>query len=263
MYSRRSYRLLRGINISDDYINTKEDPSKLYWRDTHLRIEGHAVKSMQLQWLLNWYFVCDHIKNETDLVIPDSYFPEIDEKKNKPVQIAASGPDTDWANIMEAIFMAITTAEKSIKITTPYFIPNEAIFTALKSAARGGVKVDIMVPKKGDSWAARYASRSYFREILESGVKIHWYHRGMLHAKTMVVDEEFATIGTSNMDYRSFDINFEINALIFDEDISEELNDQFYKDLDYCEQVVIEKWVKRDKWNKMKESFCRLWAPLL
>lgn len=254
---------LGGVNISDDYINDAQHPSKIYWRDTHLRIEGHAVKSMQVQWLLNWYFVCDHIKEETDLIIPNAYFPEIDESKNKPVQIVASGPDTDWANIMEAIFMAITTAEESIKITTPYFIPNEAILTALKSAARAGVKVEIMVPKDGDSWAARYASRSYFREILESGAKIYWYHRGMLHAKTMVVDEEFATIGTSNMDYRSFDINFEINALIFDDDISEELNEQFGEDLNHCEEIILEKWLKRDKWNKIKESFCRLWAPLL
>lgn len=254
---------LGGVNVSDDYVNREgDDPSK-YWRDTHLRIEGHAVKSMQVQWLLNWYFVCENIHEETSIHIPDSYFPEIDESKNKAVQIAASGPDTDWANIMEAIFVAVTTAEESIKITTPYFIPNEAILTALKSAARAGVNVEIMVPKKGDSWAARYASRSYFREILESGVKIYWYHKGMLHAKTMVVDDEFATIGTSNMDYRSFDINFEINALIFDDDISEELNEQYRIDLESCEEVILDKWLERNKWNKLKESFCRLWAPLL
>ncbi|WP_405377677.1 cardiolipin synthase [Nonlabens sp. Asnod3-A02] len=254
---------LGGVNVSDDYVNTVDDSSEDYWRDTHLRIEGHAVKTMQAQWLLNWYFVSDHINEKTIIELPDSYFPEIDEKVNKAVQIAASGPDTDWANIMEAIFIAITTASHNIKITTPYFIPNEAILTALKSAARAGIEVEIMVPKKGDSWAARFASRSYFREILESGAKIYWYHKGMLHAKTMVVDEEFSTIGTSNMDYRSFDINFEINALIFDKEISHELNNQFKLDLEHCEEVVIDKWLKRNKWNKIKESFCRLWAPLL
>ncbi len=249
-----------GINISDDYVNEPINHSGTYWRDTHLRIQGHAVKSLQAQWMLNWFFVR---RQEDQYDILENYFPEIDIPENKAVQIAASGPDTDWANIMEALFIAINTAEKSVYITTPYFIPNEAILTSLKSAARSGVEIHIMVPKKGDSWAARYASRSYFEELLESGIYVHWYNRGMLHAKTMVVDGLFSTIGTSNMDYRSFDINFEINALIYDEDISSELNDQFQKDLEYCEEVLADLWLKRDKLNKFKESFCRLWAPLL
>ncbi|MGJ8684453.1 MAG: cardiolipin synthase [Nonlabens sp.] len=249
-----------GVNISDDYVNEPINYNDTYWRDTHLRIEGHAVKSLQAQWLLNWYFV----KNQKDdYEVPKAYFPEIDIAENKAVQIAASGPDTDWANIMEALFIAINTAEECVYITTPYFIPNEAILTSLKSAARSGVEIHIMVPKKGDSWAARYASRSYFEELLESGIHVHWYCRGMLHAKTMVVDQLFATIGTSNMDYRSFDINFEINALIYDDDIAIELNEQFQKDLEYCEEVLPDLWFKRDKMNKFKESFCRLWAPLL
>ncbi|WP_124981305.1 cardiolipin synthase [Nonlabens xiamenensis] len=255
---------LGGVNVSDDYVNREDDPpSKTYWRDTHLRIEGHAVKTMQAQWLLNYYFVSDHVGEDTDLEIPEDYFPEIDEHPNKPVQIAASGPDTDWANIMEAIFMAITSAESCVRITTPYFIPNEAILTALKSAARSGIEVQILVPRIGDSWAARYASRSYFREILESGIQVFWYNKGMVHAKSMVVDDKFATIGTSNMDYRSFDINFEINALIFDQGMAVELNEQFNKDLEDCTEVQLDLWEKRDDLNKFKESFCRLWAPLL
>lgn len=250
-----------GVNISDDYVNEPINRNGNYWRDTHLRIEGHAVKSLQAQWLLNWFFVREEEKDAHD--IPYNYFPEIEMPQNKAVQIVASGPDTDWANIMEALFIAINTAEENIYITTPYFIPNEAILTSLKSAARSGVEIHIMVPKKGDSWAARYASRSYFEELLESGIHVHWYHRGMLHAKTMVVDGLFATIGTSNMDYRSFDINFEINALIYDNEVSEQLNVQFQNDLDYCEEVLLDLWINRDKMNKFKESFCRLWAPLL
>jgi len=249
-----------GVNISDDYVNEPINYNNSYWRDTHLRIEGHAVKSLQAQWLLNWSFVRHQ---EDDYNIPTDYFPEIDIPENKAVQIAASGPDTDWANIMEALFIAINTAEKDVYITTPYFIPNEAILTSLKSAARSGVEIHIMVPKKGDSWAARYASRSYFKDLLESGIHVHWYNKGMLHAKTMVVDGLFSTIGTSNMDYRSFDINFEINALIYDEQTSQELNKQFQEDLTSCEEVLLELWINRDKMNKFKESFCRLWAPLL
>lgn len=249
-----------GVNISDDYVNEPINRNGEYWRDTHLRIKGHAVKSLQAQWLLNWYF-CKDIEEKSS--IPDCYFPEIEMSENKAVQIAASGPDTDWANIMEALFIAINTAEESVHITTPYFIPNEAILTSLKSAARSGVEIHIMVPKKGDSWAARYASRSYFTGLLESGIHLHWYHKGMLHAKTMVVDDKFATIGTSNMDYRSFDINFEINALIYDREIALELNKEFQNDLQYCEEVTLDLWNQRDKVNKFKESFCRLWSPLL
>ncbi len=254
---------LGGINVSDDYVNGVGVSNHDYWRDTHLRIEGHAVKSMQVQWMLNWFFVYDHSEEEENEMVGKDYFPEVDERVNKPVQIAASGPDTDWANIMEAIFLAINTADHKIRITTPYFIPNEAILVALKSAARSGIEIEIMVPRIGDSWAARYASRSYFEEILESGIKIFWYCKGMLHAKTMVVDNLFATIGTSNMDYRSFDINFEINALIYDKETAQDLNDQFDRDLEDCTPIDMEEWLKRSKVYKFKESFCRLWAPLL
>ncbi len=254
---------LGGINVSDDYVNSPNQDPADYWRDTHLRIEGHAVKSLQAQWLLNWFFVCEKDDQEAHDGIHDGYFPEVDEKKNKPVQIAASGPDTDWANIMEAFFAAINSAEKRIRINTPYFIPNESILTALKSAARSGIEVELMLPRKGDSWAARYASRSYFEELLESGIKIIWYCKGMLHAKTMVVDDKFVTIGTCNMDYRSFDLNFEINALIFDQETAANLNAKFEEDLNDCEIIDLEKWVQRSKTYKFKESFCRLWAPLL
>jgi cardiolipin synthase len=254
---------LGGVNVSDDYVNTPDRDPAEYWRDIHLRIEGHAVKSLQAQWLLNWFFVCDNAEENTHDKIVESYFPEIDEKENKPVQIAASGPDTDWANIMEAIFAGINSAEERIRIMTPYFIPNEAILIALKSAARSGIDVEIMLPRIGDSWAARYASRSYFEEIMESGIKIYWYCKGMLHAKTMVVDDNFATIGTCNMDYRSFEVNFEINALIFDKQTASDLSDQFDKDIQDCELLDLDTWRDRSKTYKFKESFCRLWAPLL
>lgn len=252
---------LGGVNISDDYINESSKPEKLYWRDTHVRIEGDAVKTLQEQWLLNWFFVSKTANDDCE--VSEALFPEIDEEKQIPIQIAASGPDTDWANIMEALFLAINSADDYIKITTPYFIPNQAMLTALTSASRSGVKIQLMVPKIGDSWAARYASRSYFEKLLDSGVEIYWYTKGMLHAKTMVVDDMFATVGTSNMDYRSFEINFEINALFYNEDIACELSNTFENDLADCELIDKERWESRNKLERFKESFCRLWAPLL
>jgi len=249
---------LGGINLSDEYVNSPKNRDGIYWRDTHIRIEGHAVKSMQLQWLLNWYFVSDE-----ELEIEEKYFPELDITEETAVQIAASGPDSDWANIQQAIFIAITNAEERVWITTPYLIPNQAILEALKVAAQTDIDVRIIIPKVGDSWAARYAARSYLEQLLKSGVKIQMYCKGMIHAKTMIVDDNFTTVGTSNMDYRSFNINFEINALIFNKHFNQVVEDQFHKDFKDCEEIVLERWLARPKLEKFKESFCRLWAPML
>jgi len=246
---------LGGVNVSDDYVNPCK---KGYWRDTHLRIEGNAIKSLQSHFLLNWNFVSGQ-----EIKIIDPFFPEMENRGEVAVQIAASGPDSSWPHIMEAIFTAINCANKSIHITTPYFIPNDQILTALKTASRRGVEVKLLIPKKGDSWAAKYATNSYILDILESGIEVYHYCKGMIHAKTMVVDEEFCTVGTSNMDYRSFEINFEVNALIYNQEISEQMISTFINDIEDCERVNIDTWKERGLVMRLKESFCRLWAPLL
>ncbi|MCQ0111248.1 cardiolipin synthase [Zhouia amylolytica] len=245
-----------GINVTDRYVNIPG--SDRYWRDTHLRIEGEAVGSLQLHFLLNWDFLTDY-----DLVIEDHFFPKPEINDKALVQIAASGPDSDWASIMEAIFTAINTADKSIYITTPYFIPNDEVKTAITSAARSGVEVKLILPEKGDSWAAQYAGFSFVEEMLESGVRVYLYTKGFVHAKTMVVDDVFATVGTSNMDYRSFNINFEINALVYDRAITKELSEVFNEDLKSCRELTLDSWRNRSKVQKIKESFNRLWAPIL
>lgn len=245
-----------GINISDDYVNY--DDSARYWRDTHLRIHGEAVKILQFHFLTTWDFV-----NDSEIEIKQMYFPVIDCAQNIPVQIAASGPDTDWANIMEAILTAINNAETYIYLTTPYFIPNDQIVTALQIAARIGVDVRLITPKKSDSWIAQHATSSYLEPLLEAGVKVFLYEKGFIHAKTMVVDDLFSTIGTCNMDNRSFNINFEINALIYHKGKSEELKSIFMADLENCEQLDYERWKERSKYCKVQESFSRLWAPML
>lgn len=245
-----------GINISDNYVNTRE--STRYWRDTHLRIYGEAVKVLQFHFLTTWDFVTEHSTE-----IKESYFPETDCKKDVPLQIAASGPDTDWANIMEAILTAINNAENYIYITTPYFIPNDQVITALQIASKIGVDVKLIIPKESDSWIAENATNSYLEPLLEAGVEIWRYCKGFVHAKTMVVDDVFATVGTCNLDNRSFNINFEINALIYDQEESKLLKDQFIKDIEDSEKIDFERWLERSKFVKLKESFSRLWAPML
>lgn len=245
-----------GINISDNYVNTEE--SKLFWRDTHLRIYGEAVKVLQFHFLTTW----DFVTNET-IKIKEEYFPKTECKKDVAIQIAASGPDTDWANIMEAILTAINNAENYIYITTPYFIPNDQVITALQIASKIGVDVRLIIPKDSDSWVAENATNSFLEPLLETNVKIYRYCNGFVHAKTMVVDDVFSTIGTCNLDNRSFNINFEINALIYDIEESKLLKAQFLEDIEDCEAMDLETWKKRPKFDKLVESFSRLWAPLL
>lgn len=245
-----------GINVCDTYVNDAD--SKKYWRDTHLRVVGEAVKSLQIHFFMNWEFV-----SEKELEIKNSYFPAFEVKNKLAMQICASGPDTDWANIMEVIFTAIVTSEKYVYITTPYFIANEQIVTAMQVASKSGVDVRLLIPKDSDSWTAKYATYSYIENLMEANVRIYRYCKGFIHAKTMVVDDMFSTVGTANMDYRSFNINFEINAMIYNAEKSIDLKAQFFQDLEDSEEVDLERWKNRSKIEKFKESYCRLWAPLL
>lgn len=245
-----------GINISDTYVNT--EVSTLYWRDTHLRIIGEAVKSLQIHFLMSWEFVTGK-----KMKIQKDFFSTNECDSKIAMQIAASGPDTDWASIMEVIFTAIVTSEKYVYITTPYFVPNDQIITAMQVASKSGVDVRLLIPKDSDSWTAKHATNSYLECLMEANVKIYRYCKGFIHAKTMVVDDMFSSIGTTNMDHRSFSINFEINAMIYDQAKSEELKSHFFEDLKESEEIDYDRWIKRSKGQKFIESYCRLWAPLL
>lgn len=245
-----------GINVSDNYVNkpNKED----YWRDTHIRLEGEAVITLQVQFLMNWNFV-----SEAKTKISKTYFPNKPCKGKVRVQIAASGPDTDWANIMDIMFSAITTADDYIYITTPYFIPNDEIIMALQIASKSGLDVRLLIPDISDSWMGKYATNSYLQRLFNANIKVYRYTKGFIHAKTMVVDDVFSTIGTSNLDYRSFDINFEINAVIYDTKVSKDLKAMYLEDLENATLMDPDAWENRSQGDKMKEAYAKLWAPLL
>ena len=225
-----------------------------------MRLTGGAVGSLQSAFILSWNFVA-----KDNMEIEEILLPKHKSASQKPVavQIAASGPDSDWANIMEVMFCAINSARESILITTPYFIPNNAIMTALTTASRSGVEVKIILPYESDSWAAQYATDSYIEECLNSGIVINRYRKGFVHAKTLVIDDMFTSIGTANMDYRSFSMNFEINALVYDKGINQQMRKQFNIDLEDCDEVTRERWKNRNLNRRLKESFSRLLAPLL
>ncbi len=245
-----------GINISNEYVNN--DDSTFFWRDTHLRIVGEAVKSLQINFFSTW----DFVSNEK-LKINNTYFPKVTCKNDVAIQIAASGPDTDWPYIMEAMLTAINTAKEYIYITTPYFVPNKEIITALQIASKSGIDVRLLIPKKSDSWVVKHASNSYLEFLIDANIKIYRYTKGFIHAKTIVIDDIFSTVGTSNMDYRSFNINFEVNAFIYDIENSKILKEHFFDDLKDSEEIIPDKWKNRSKMEKLKESYCRLWTPLI
>lgn len=247
-----------GINIRKKYDNRQDN--ERYWRDTHLRIEGPAAGSLQASFLLSWDFVSDQITS-----IKRELFPEDKPETGDPVavQIAASGPDTDWANIMEALFTAINNAREYVFITTPYMIPSGPILTALTTAARCGVDIRIIIPYQSDSWPAQYATDSYIEELLVSGVRIFRYTKGFVHAKTLVIDDLFTSIGTANLDYRSFSINFEINACLYSANKARAMKEIFISDLKECDEVELERWQERGIDRRLQESLNRLWAPLL
>lgn len=248
-----------GLNLSDKYTNNLPSKKSFYWRDTHLKIEGPAVHYLQYIFLLDWQF-----SSEQTLFFNSAFFPEFKKnQENKLVQIISSGPDLLRETVMTAYFKAIVDAEKECFITTPYFIPSEGIITAIKQAALSGVDVRLLVPGESDSWLLNSASNTYYYGLLASGVKIFRYKKGFVHAKTMIIDSNLSIIGTANMDYRSFDYNFEVNAIIYDRDFNHKIKKQFLKDLEESEQLTLEEWENRPLRIRLKESIIRLLSPIL
>lgn len=246
---------LGGINVGDEYLH--KDPKLGFWRDTHLKIQGDAVYFLQIIFAKDWRFL-------TGEDIEDSrYFPSCCKEGDQLIQIASSGPDADWESILQVYFTAIISATKSIYITTPYLVPDESIFMALKTAAMSGVKVQIIVPAKPDHQLVFWASRAYYQELLDSGVRIFEYEKGFIHAKVLIVDDIVSSVGTANMDIRSFQLNFEINALIYDEGIAKRLLEDFHEDLKHCREIDPEIFSQRGIKQKFKESGAKLVSPLL
>lgn len=247
-----------GMNVADRYVNGNKQFK--WWRDTHLKIVGDAVQSLQYQLLLDWYFVTKQLLIDEK---NSSYFPDSESIGNTKVQIAASGPDSDWANIMQAYFAAISKAKKYIYITTPYFMPNESIITAIKVASLSGIDVRLMLSEKSDARVSQWCTMSYLSELLEAGVKVYLYRKGFNHSKTLVIDGYFTSVGSVNMDNRSFEHNFEVTAIIYDKDIARKMEDQFKKDINSSRHVNLQQWEERSTMSKLSEGFARLFSPLL
>ena len=181
----------------------------------------------------------------------------------KIVQIAASGPDSDTPLIEQTLMQAINLAKEEILITTPYFIPGQSLLDSLTVAAFSGTKIKLLVPGISDSRLVNFAARSYYGRLLNAGAEIYCYQKGFVHSKTMVVDQQLAMVGTANMDIRSFDLNFEVNAIVYDEEIAKELSEAFYDDLKFATRIDNEKWKERPKGIRLIEKIAGLLSPLM
>ncbi len=245
-----------GVNIGNKYYGL----SKKYgnWRDTHIKIEGDAVYSLQKSFFRDWFY---YVNEEIDT---HKFFPPLDKfSQNIPIQIVSSGADSEWENIMLAYFSAFSNATDHLYVITPYLVLNESMLTAFKTAALSGVDVRIVLPHKADHWIVFQGSRSYYEDLLEAGVKIYEYNNGFPHAKMLLVDDLYVSIGSANMDIRSFSQNLEINAIIYDKRIAGIIKNQFLEDFSNSIFITYDEFKKRGTFYKAIESVCRLFSPLL
>ena len=253
-----------GFNIGKEYV----DGSKKFghWRDTHLRIVGEAVNGLELRFGLDWKYA-----TKEDIFINDKYFIGPDEMDFVPeegdnilrMQIISSGPDSETKLIRDNYIEIINHAKDHVYIHTPYFIPDEAFISALNIAARSGVDVRLMIPCMPDHPFVYSATLSWAGTLLEAGGKVYTYEKGFLHAKSVMADGKVACVGTANMDIRSFELNFEVNAMIYDEDIATELEDNFMRDIYDSKEYTLSMYKNRSLIQRVKEQVSRLLSPLL
>mgnify|MGYP001041280876 CR=1 FL=1 len=247
---------LGGLNFADRYLHGL--PGIGIWRDTHLKVRGEAVTSLQVVFLIDWYFVRQEL-----LLNKEAYLPNKGAEGSVIMQAVSSGPDSDWTSIQQAYFTLINMAKKYVFISTPYFMPGETTINSLKTAAMSGVDVRIMIPYKSDSLLTYWCTRSYVEELLEAGVRVFRYRKGFNHSKLIIIDGLVSSVGTANMDIRSFEQNFELNMIIYDRKVSRQLATAFINDLKGSGEISIQQWKFRPKKDKIKESLARLFAPLL
>lgn len=244
-----------GINMADRYINPNKE--ELFWRDTHVMIRGEAVTDLQFLFINDWFYATG---KKVDPVL-DMNFDHIKEGTN--TCILGSDYGATYQSIMEAYFGIISSAKEEILLATPYFLPTEIILDALKITAKSGVKIKLLIPRKPDMRTAFYASQSYLMEILRSGVEVYCYTKGMMHAKTMIVDNLYSTVGSTNLDQRSFSLNSEVNAFFIDEEMAETLKRQFELDLKDSYPLFLSSLKNRPWHKKAISSLARLFAPIL
>ncbi|WP_090087752.1 cardiolipin synthase [Lentibacillus persicus] len=244
-----------GFNIGDEYLGQNQKFG--YWRDTHLRISGGAVMNMQTRFILDW-----NQASRNDIIYDDRYYT-FEPSGDVGIQIVSSGPDSDWEQIKNGYIKMIMSAKEYVYIQTPYFIPDDSLQDTLRIAALSGIDVKIMIPNKPDHPFVYWATLSYIGDLLKAGAEVYVYQNGFLHAKTIIVDGKIASVGTANIDVRSFRLNFEVNAFLYDQGLSERLLAAFQDDIALSTQMTDKLYRKRSLGVRFKESISRLLSPIL
>ncbi|ARF17179.1 cardiolipin synthase [Sporosarcina ureae] len=246
-----------GFNVGDEYLGLIKRFG--YWRDTHLRIEGSAVHPLQTRFILDW----NQASPKTNIQYDERFFPAIPRKGDVGLQIVSSGPDSEWEDIKDGYLKMIFLAKDYIYIQTPYFIPDTSMLDALRIACLSGVDVRIMIPNKPDHMFVYWATYSNVGILLKAGARIYIYENGFIHAKQIVVDDQVSSVGTANIDVRSFRLNFEVNAFIYDRRKSHELAEIFEQDIQNSTELTLDAYLERERLIKVKESISRLLSPIL
>lgn len=244
-----------GMNIAERYEKGMLDGHS--WRDTHFRLTGDIVASLLHSFAIDWNFMNPNPAH-IDLNVTS---PKI--KNELGIQLVTSGPVNMWDNLSLCYLQAISNAKRSIYIQTPYFLPTDALLHALEAAALSKIDVRVMIPGKSDSKMLQFATYSYVTQCLRAGIKVYIYKPGMIHAKTMTIDHEFVTAGSTNFDFRSLENNFEANLLIYDEQVNSKMRQIFFKDMEQCVKVTPTEWSRRPRLQRGLESVVRLFSPIL
>src|SRR5699024_798206 len=244
-----------GFNIGDEYLGKNKKLG--YWRDTHLRIHGNAVRNMQTRFILDW-----NQASRNDILYEDRFYIGA-EAGDVGVQIVSSGPDSDWEQIKYGYIKMILSAKEYVYIQTPYFIPDGSLMDALRIAALSGVNITLIIPNKPDHPFVYWPTLSHVGELLNADANVYIYQNGFLHAKTIIIDGKISSVGTANIDVRSFRLNFEINAFLYDKGIAKQLVEAFKHDITLSTQMTKKLYAKRSLGVRFKESISRLLSPIL
>lgn len=245
-----------GFNVGNEYLGLVKKFG--YWRDNHLRIYGEAVYSLQNRFLMDW-----NSQHTNEVSYSPNFFPMIDSTGEMAVQIVTSGPDSEHEQIKMTYLKMISLAKREILIQTPYYIPDGSIHEALKLALLAGVKVHLQIPNKPDHPLVYWATYSFAAELIEYGAIVETYENGFIHAKTMIIDGGVVSVGSANIDVRSFRLDFEVNTLVYDERMASQVRKAFFDDSNVSKQLTREIYENRGTVIKLKEGLARLVSPLL
>ncbi|WP_339656374.1 cardiolipin synthase [uncultured Maribacter sp.] len=244
-----------GINISDKYLKGQVGLGK--WHDMHLRLEGPSAKQLDQVFMTDWYLVSTKLLQPLELSRHN-----LESISNELVQIVAGGPDDDFPVLEQTYFSIINMAKEYIYITNPYIIPGQSLIRALQTAALSGIDVRLLVSENADNRVVSWAVHSYFELFLKSGIKIYLFPDGFLHSKIMVSDDAISSIGTANLDDRSFEQNYEVNAIMYHKEFAKLLKEDFLQDCKVSNELRYDEFIQRPWGKKLKEGFGKVLSPL-